>query len=156
MLRRLQMRQILPVARPSDAADLAGQRRPLGRVGLVEVLFARQMACLLLGTAKVYLTDVAPEDLGLGLMGLALEVAVQLGLELKMKSTLLTIKLVPMRGLVMVLGLAVLGVLFGVATLVLTRLTIELLEFLLTFGFHRLTAKTCLTAVVLYAMLART
>jgi hypothetical protein len=120
------------------------------------VLLARQMARLLLGTAKVYLADLAAQDLGLGLVRLGSKVAVQLGLELKMKSTLLTIKLVPMRGLVMVLGLAVLGVLFGVITLVLTRLTIELFELLLSFGFHRLTAKTCLTAVVLYAMLART
>jgi hypothetical protein len=105
-------------------------------------------------TAEVDVAEIAPQNLGLGLMRLALEVAVELGLELEVKATLLTIELIAMRPLVMMLRLAVLGVLLGVKTLVLTRLTIELFQFLLAFLLHRLTAKTCLTAGVLNAMLA--
>lgn len=156
MFRRLEVFQILAVARASDSAQLAGQGWTARRVGLVEVLLARQMTVAFSLTAEVYGADLAAKHLGFGLMRLGGTMAFQLGLELKLKSTLLTIKLVPMRGLVMLLTGAVLGVLLCIVTLVLTRLTIELLEFLLTFGLHRLTAKTCLTAVVLDAMLART
>jgi len=112
------------------------------------------MAILLCLTPEVHSADVASERILLGLMCLRREVASELGLELKMQVTLGTIEFVLMRELVMMLGLAVLGVLLGVITLVLTRLTIELFQFLLTFLLQCLLANTTGETRLLDPMLA--
>jgi len=149
------MRQILAVARPSDSTQLAGQSRTASRLGLVEVLLALHVASLLLGTAKVHVTDVAPEDLGLGLMRLAREVASQLGLEFKVQVTLLTIKLVTMRRPMMMLRAAVLLVLLRGVALMGARLAEEAFELLLTFGLDGFPANASGQTGLLYAMLVR-
>jgi hypothetical protein len=112
------------------------------------------MAGLLLGTAERHIADVAVQNLWRRLMCLAGEVSGQLGLELKMKLTLDTIKLVAMRPLMMVLRVAVLLVFLRRIALMRTRLTIELFEFRLSFGLDGLTANASGQTGLLYAMLA--
>jgi hypothetical protein len=119
------------------------------------MLLALHVASLLLGTAKVHVTDVAPEDLGLGLMRLAREVASQLGLEFKVQVALLTIKLVTMRHPMMVLRAAVLLVLLRSVALMGARLAEEAFELLLTFDLDGLTANASGQTRLLNAMLVR-
>ena len=155
MLCRRKVRQILAVARPSDSTQLAGQSRTASRLGLVQMLLPLHVACLLLGTAKVHIADVTPENLGLGLMCLAGEVASQLGLELKVQVALLTIKLVTMRHPMMMLRAAVLLVLLRGVALMGARLAEEAFELLLTFLLIGFPANASGQTRLLYAMLVR-
>jgi len=111
------------------------------------------VACLLLGTAEVHVADVAVENLRRRLMCLAREMPSQFRLELEVKTTLLTIKLVAMRHPVMMLGRTVRLMLLRHITLVLTRLTIELFQFLLTFLLHGLATNASGETGMLDAML---
>jgi hypothetical protein len=119
------------------------------------MLLPLHVASLLLGTAKVHVADVAPENLGLGLMRLAREVASQLGLEFKVQVALLTIKLVTMRHPMMMLRAAVLLVLLRGVALMLARFAVEAFELLLTFDLIGFPANAGGQTRLLYAMLVR-